>query len=154
MAVPASDLPVNEGVGMAYFGGRKIGNFKPSITERLKEKRNRDPRADREGNCEKHLSAIRKLPCCVPGCNVVGCDPHHLKSAGERGMGLRAPDRWAVPLCRAHHEEVERIGSRNENRWFLDRGIYCLDLAKALWGVRGDAGAMTRIVLANKAGKA
>lgn len=135
---------------MTYLRDKVFGNFRPTVTARKKAKAAHDPRAERQGNNEKHLAAIRKCPCCVPGCNVVGVDVHHLKSAGERGMGLRAPDRWGVPLCRSHHEEVERIGSRNEARWFIDRGIYCLDLAKALWGVRGDAGAMTKIVLANK----
>ena len=135
---------------MTYLGEKKLGNFKPTVTQRRKAKDTHDPRADREGDDEKHRAAIRKLPCCVPACPVVGGDVHHLKSAGERGMGLRAPDRWGVPMCRQHHEEIERAGSRNEIRWFNKRGIAVLDLAKALWGVRGDAGAMTRIVLAHR----
>lgn len=138
---------------MTYLGEKVLGNFRPTVTQRVKAKRDRDPRADREGNDAKHLAAIRKLPCCIPGCNIVGCDPHHIKSAGERGMQLRAPDKWALPLCRQHHDEVERIGSRNEVRWFRHRGVHCLDLCKALWGFRADAGAMTRIILANKGAK-
>lgn len=129
-----------------------LGNFKPSRSERLKAKRNRDPRADRDGNSETHLAAIRKLPCCIPTCNVVGCDVHHLKMTGtqDRGMALRAPDRFGVPMCRDHHEQVERIGSKNEASWFEKRGIDSIDLAGALWAASSDAAAMTKIVLAHK----
>lgn len=125
------------------------GNFKPPKSARLKAKRLHDPRADREGNSHTHLAAIRKLPCCIPDCNKVGCDPHHLKAGtNERGIGLRSSDRWTVPLCRRHHDEVERVGSRNETKWF---GVLNpIDLAYALWKASPDAAAMTRIVLAQK----
>lgn len=133
------------------FRERQLANFKPSRSERLKAKRNRDPRADREGNSEAHLAAIRKLPCCIPGCNKVGCDPHHLKAGtGERGMALRSSDRFTVPLCRPHHDEVERISSRGEPAWFAKHGIDPINLAGALWAASPDAAAMTKIVLAHK----
>lgn len=130
-----------------------IGNFKPSRSERAKAKAARDPRADREGDCEKHRAAIKRLPCCIPGCNKVGVDGHHLKQTGERGGAMRSPDKYLVPLCRMpHHDEVERIGSKNELRWFEDRGIDALQLCGDLWAApRGDSAAMTRIVLAHKA---
>lgn len=137
---------------MTYFGEKRLGNFKPTVTERKKAKRNHDPRADREGDDEDHRRAVKKLPCCIPGCNVVGCDPHHLKQTGtnERGGALRSPDKWAVPMCRHHHDEVERIGSKNELKWFEERGLKILDLAAALWNARPDAGAMVKIVFAHK----
>lgn len=126
-----------------------LGNFRPSRSERARERRTRDPRANREGNSEKHLAAIRKLPCCVPGCTTVGCDPHHLKAGtGERGMALRSSDRYAVPLCRHHHDEVERLGSRNEAKWF--GALDAIELAGALWAASPDAASMTKIVLAHK----
>lgn len=131
---------------------RIIGNFRPTRSEREKAKRTKDPRAEREGNDEKHLRAIRKCPCCIPGCNVVGVDPHHLKCIpGTRGTALRAPDQFVVPLCRAHHDDVERIGSRNEVKWFSDRGIDPVNLADALWRApRGSGPDYTRIIIANK----
>ncbi len=136
---------------MTYFGSKLLANFRPTITARLREKRNRDPRADREGNDEKHLAAIRRCPCCVPKCSKMGNnDPHHLKSTGERGGALRSPDKWAVPMCRFHHEEIERIGSRNELKWFRDKGIDAVELANALWNSRGDAPALVRIVLTHR----
>lgn len=136
---------------MAIFESQlKTGNFKPSRMTRLKAKE-RDPRADREGDCEKHRAAIRKCPCSMPKCNRMGkSDPHHLKATGLRGMAMRSPDRFAIPLCRSCHEEIEAAGSKNELKWFLNRGIDALELAGALWGARGDAAAMTRVVLAHK----
>jgi hypothetical protein len=53
-------------------------------------------------------------------------DPHHLKSGpakAERGMGMKATDRWLAPLCRICHSAVERIGSRREFEWFAANGI-------------------------------
>lgn len=132
-----------------------LANFRPSKSERSKAKRTKpDPREDREGNDEKHLKAIRLCPCCVPGCNVVGVDPHHLKCIpGTRGVALRAPDQYAVPLCRTHHDEIEKIGSRNERSWFARIGIDPENLADALWrSPRGNGAAYTRIVLAHKQG--
>lgn len=133
----------------------EFGNFRPTKTKRLKAKAAAPKlkREAREGNSEKHLSAIRTLPCCIPGCCVVGCDPHHLKTGLaklERGMGQRATDRWTLPMCRGHHDEIEAIGSRREEKWFLDRAIEAIDLAAALWTVSPEKGAMARIVLAHK----
>lgn len=138
-----------------------IGNFKASKTEAALERRaelNEVARKDRDGNDELHLGAIRKLPCCIPGCTVVGSDPHHLKCVpGTRGMGLRAPDRYTLPLCRGHHDDVEAAGSRNEVKWFAKHGITDpVGLADALFGVpkigsKPDAAKMVRIVLASKA---
>ena len=61
----------------------------------------------REGNSGAHLEAIRQLPCCVystPGPS----DPHHLMRTdlGSRGIGMRAPDKWAIPLGRKAHDEL------------------------------------------------
>lgn len=77
-----------------------------------------------------------------------------MKSTGVRGMGMRSPDRYAVPLCHDHHiNGVERVGSRNEIEWFAKRGVQALDLAAALWGSTGDLAKMTAIVVTNKRGK-
>jgi hypothetical protein len=131
------------------------GNFKKPVRDRLKEKRlaPKKKREKRPGNSEKHLQAIRTLPCAIPGCTIVGCDPHHLKSgpaAAERSVGRRASDRWTVPLCRRHHDEIERVGSRRETQWFAGHGIEAVCLAAALWSTSPDKGTMVRIILAHK----
>lgn len=142
---------------MTYLRDRVIGNFKPSPTEKQKAKaaKPRLKREGRDGNDLKHLAAVRLCPCCIPGCNRVGGnDPHHTKVAGGRGTGMKAPDRWVVPLCRTHHDEVERLGSRREAGWFRSHGIEVIDLAASLWAARGDSAAMTKIILVAKGNRA
>lgn len=138
---------------MTYLGEKVLGNFKPTKAQRIKEKTAKPARkrAARPGNSEEHLAAIRKLPCCVTLRTPAG-DPHHLKNGtGERGAGMKSSDRWAVPLCRAAHEDLERVGARNEPRWFKDHGIENpLDLAAALWAASPNIEAMTKIVLAHR----
>lgn len=129
---------------------RIFGNFR---TKSPKKRISRQQR--REGNCAKHLQLIRQLPCCVTG-RVPAGEAHHLKSGSarnERGVGMRATDKWAVPLSRIPHDELERVGSRNEIAWFRANGIDDPHaLAEALWNAQRDVEAMTRIILANRGG--
>jgi len=125
-----------------------IGNFKPSLRERAKKKPTLQEK--REGNCEQHAALIRLLPCCVTGQQPAG-QIHHLKSgpaAKERGMGMKAPDWWGVPLCEAAHlGGVEKLGSRRELGWFQANGIDDpYELAAALWRASPDFDRMKRIV--------
>lgn len=80
----------------------------------------------RPGMAPNHLKLIRQLSCCKCGKHGPS-DPHHLKKGtGERGMALRSTDKHTVPLCRHCHDEIERLGTRNEPEWFMP-------LAQALW---------------------
>lgn len=120
------------------------------VRERIARKAKSSAAEKREGNSKRHLELIRKLPCCVTGKRPVDC--HHLKEglAHERGIGRKATDRWAVPLSRSKHEEVERVGSRNEWAWFKKHGIEDpLELAAALWRVTGDLDRMKRVLQAH-----
>jgi hypothetical protein len=109
----------------------------------------------RPGMSPRHLALIRQLPCCVtgrPGPN----DPHHLiggPAAAERGVSLKATDRWAVPLSREPHERVQNIGSRNEAAWFREHGIADVAaLARELWALSGDLTEMERAVWRHRNG--
>ena len=118
----------------------QLANFRPSVSERHARTRI-DFRKARPGMSPLHLINIRSLECSV--CHERrGIEAHHLKSNGaarERGVFLRATDRWAVPLCELeHHPAVERIGSRHECEWFATFGIDCHALAQGLWNARGD----------------
>lgn len=126
-------------------------NFKPSLSERAK----RGPSAEerREGNSARHRELIRLLPCCVSGVEPAGTI-HHLKSGPatkERGVGMRATDKWGLPLTYEEHlNGVERVGSRRELEWFQAHGIADpYGLAKALWDASGDLPRMRAIVLAH-----
>jgi len=131
---------------------RVYGNFRPTLAERAKKKPSAQQR--REGNDRKHLEFLRRLPCCVTLKMPAG-SVHHLKSGPakkERGVGMKATDRWGVPLSEgAHIFGVELLGSRNELAWFKANGIADpYGLAEALWHARGDLGRMTAIVLAHR----
>jgi hypothetical protein len=67
----------------------------------LKAKRIRD---------KKHLRWLHELPCLCCGKRddtVVG---HHLRIGTSRGMGLKAPDNYTVPLCFVCHDAMHRYG--------------------------------------------
>jgi hypothetical protein len=122
------------------------GNFRPSIKDRAKKHVSAQER--REGNSKDHLELVRQLPSCVSG--IAGpCDPHHLRSAAalaERGVGMRATDRWTVPLLRVEHDELHRISSRLEGAWFAERGVDdVIELAAALWANTGDLERMWKV---------
>lgn len=127
-----------------------IGNFKPSVSERLAEKA-RDDREDREGNDDAHLAALRKCPC-VATLRVPAGEVHHLKfGTRERGMGRRSSDQWGIPLSRIPHDEIERVGSRNEHAKMKEWGIDDpLGLAAALFAASPNVAMMTKIILAHK----
>lgn len=128
-----------------------LGNFKKTRGLRAGHK-NSDWRTVRPGMSDEHLKNIRALPCCTCFAPAPS-EAHHLKqtSAKERGASVKSTDRWTVPLCHEHHiNGVERVGSRNELGWFLNRRVDALALAHSLWGAAGDVPKMVKIVLANK----
>lgn len=60
-------------------------------------------------------------------------------------MGRRASDQYLIPLCRGCHEWVEATGD-DESR-LTECGIHGREIAKTLWGNRGDRPAMMRVVI-------
>jgi len=142
-------------MGSQIHRERVLGNFKPSKGVRVKEKRTKKSAAERrEGMSASHCAYVRKLPCC--GClRIPAGEIHHLKHlTGERGAGMRSTDRRGVPLCRHHHDEVERAGSRNEWGIFKQWGIADpLALADALWNASGDEPLGTKIIIAHRGTK-
>lgn len=131
---------------------RVFGNFR--VRKGLQPK-TPSSREERDGNSAPHLSLIRQMPCavCLECRPKVIVDPHHLRSGealAERGVGMRAPDKYAVPLCRCHHDDLHRISSRREKQWFYDGGIDPFDLAVALWVSTGDLERMVNILLTQR----
>ena len=97
-----------------------------------------------------YLAKIRKLPCCVCS-EPAPSQAHHLKCTGERGIGKKSSNRWAVPLCNdCHIYGVERVGSTKEAAWFRERGILCLDLAAALHANSHSLEAMLNVLRTHK----
>lgn len=136
---------------------QRLDNFAPPgslvkkpIRDRLRKEK---PAAEkRPGMSPSHIALIKTLPCAVCG-KYAPSDPHHLKAGvqNERGIGRRATDRWAVPLCRPCHDSVESVGSKREPAWFAARGIDdALQLANGLWMNTGNLAAMIKVLLANR----
>jgi ERF superfamily len=76
-----------------------------------------------------HLRFVAHQPCLI--CGRLPCDPHHLRFAQSRGLGLKVSDEFTVPLCRAHHRELHRAGK--EVDWWARTGIEPTDIAHKLW---------------------
>ena len=76
-----------------------------------------------------HLKFVASQPCLV--CGRQPCDPHHLRFAQPRAIGLKVSDEFTVPLCRGHHRQLHQAG--NEVVWWENLKIKPLEIAKGLW---------------------
>ena len=50
---------------------------------------------------KSHLRFVASQPCLV--CGRHPSDPHHLRFAQPRALGVKVSDEFTVPLCRGHH---------------------------------------------------
>ena len=61
-----------------------------------------------------HLAWVRGFACIAFGRDPDGCQgkiqSHHVSEDGNAGMGIKAPDSDAVPLCARHHDMGHTIG--------------------------------------------
>lgn len=92
----------------------------------------------------KHLNWLRSLECPIyPGLRPI--QSHHLLRADpQRGMGRKAADKFAIPLCRKAHNELHRDG--DEDAYLSSHGIDGRALAARLWKLTGDSEAGLRAV--------
>ena len=76
-----------------------------------------------------HLKFVASQPCLV--CGRTPSDPHHLRFAQPRAIGLKVSDEFTVPLCRGHHRQLHQAG--DEVIWWANQKINALETARALW---------------------
>jgi hypothetical protein len=76
-----------------------------------------------------HLRFVASQPCLI--CGRQPSDPHHLRFAQPRPLGLKVSDEFTVPLCRGHHRQLHQAGS--EVAWWGNLQINALEVAKGLW---------------------
>ena len=76
-----------------------------------------------------HLKFVSTRPCLI--CERQPSDPHHLRFAQPRAIGLKVSDEFTVPLCRGHHRQLHQ--SSNELRWWESMYIEPLPIARKLW---------------------
>src|ERR1039457_4338113 len=85
-----------------------------------------DPKRLRD---KAHLRFVASQPCLV--CGRQPSDPHHLRFAQPRALGLKVSDEFTVPLCRGHHREIHRYG--DEIAWWSKHRLDPLIVASTLW---------------------
>lgn len=74
----------------------------------------------------KYTKWVKQQPCLLltpnnaNGCDRISTDPHHVKPYGGGKVGSKVSDRRCVPLCRKHHEEVERGRRAFEDGYLID----------------------------------
>jgi DNA recombination protein Rad52 len=76
-----------------------------------------------------HLKFVASRPCLI--CERQPADPHHVRYAQPRALGLKVSDEFTVPLCRGHHRQLHQAG--NEETWWKTLNIDPLTIAKGLW---------------------
>jgi hypothetical protein len=76
-----------------------------------------------------HLRFVASQPCLI--CGRQPSDPHHLRFAQPRAIGMKVSDEFTVPLCRGHHRQLHQAG--NEVAWWEDLNIDALEIARGLW---------------------
>jgi hypothetical protein len=78
---------------------------------------------------KSHLRFVASQPCLV--CGRHPSDPHHLRFAQPRALGVKVSDEFTVPLCRGHHRQLHQAG--NEAAWWKTPNIDPLAIARQLW---------------------
>ena len=76
-----------------------------------------------------HLNFVATQPCLI--CGRQPCDPHHLRFAQPRAIGMKVSDEFTVPLCRGHHRQLHQAG--NEVAWWEEQKINALEVARGFW---------------------
>jgi hypothetical protein len=76
-----------------------------------------------------HLKFVASQPCLI--CGRQPCDPHHLRFAQPRAIGMKVSDEFTVPLCRGHHRQLHQAG--DEVAWWQKLNLKPLAVAKELW---------------------
>jgi len=112
---PAQDAPAAPPLAPAL-----PGKIDKSVLALAEPKRRRD---------KSHLRFVASQPCLV--CGRHPSDPHHLRFAQPRALGLKVSDEFTVPLCRGHHRELHQAG--NEVAWWETLKIDASRTARQLW---------------------
>ena len=81
-----------------------------------------------------YLDFVATLPCLIYGIEDGTVSGHHLLKTGMRGIGLKSPDDYVVPLSHAAHQCLH-ITCGNEEDFFKLSGINNqVEIAQALYG--------------------
>jgi Putative HNHc nuclease len=76
-----------------------------------------------------HLRFVAQQTCVL--CGRKPAEAHHIRFAQPRALARKSSDEFAVPLCRAHHRAVHRVG--DEKAWWQQAGVDPIKVARKLW---------------------
>jgi hypothetical protein len=127
-----------------YYGRRQDPPLKQLLAQSLSPAPPLAPSAPSPGKIDKsvlalavpkrrrdkaHLRFVASQPCLV--CGRQPSDPHHLRFAQPRALGVKVSDEFTVPLCRGHHRQLHQSG--DEVAWWQGFKIEALQVARRLW---------------------
>lgn len=135
-------------------GNRRFSTFaRPTIDKALASKlltrktMKRKPRRPKPGDEPAYKAFVKSMPCVVGGLRCGPADPHHMidgRGEARKGMAQTAGDRFLLPLCRAHHEDLHAVDrgfcagwSKEKKRAFQEAEC---DRMRALWAEYQETG--------------
>mgnify|MGYP007083446446 FL=1 len=77
-----------------------------------------------------YLAWLRGRNCCIGGTCAGRIEAAHVDYAGDKGMGTKASDCYAVPMCSAHHAEQHMAGVKT---FEARHSINLLSVANSYW---------------------
>jgi hypothetical protein len=88
-----------------------------------------------EKSAPAFLQWLRGRPCLVAHCVPSGkIEAAHVDYAGDKGMGTKVSDKFAVPLCHYHHALQHANGwPRFERAYFSGQEGWALAAAVQYW---------------------
>ena len=73
----------------------------------------------------KRLELIRSLPCCQCGASPRSQAAHSNFGQHGKGKGIKADDRYTLPLCHSCHADLDQNLSQQTRQqqldWFLEK---------------------------------
>lgn len=88
----------------------------PLKTRTPLRKRRRGRRRESAWRSDAYLRWVRTLPCCV--CGGLAEAAHHLIGVGGMGgMGTKAPDSQAMPVCSGCHRKIHETPELWPEQW-------------------------------------
>lgn len=84
----------------------------------------------------KRLELIRSLPCCQCGDSLRSQAAHSNFGVHGKGKGIKADDRYTIPLCHSCHANLDQNLSRQTRqqqlKWFNERLVSTNETLKRL----------------------
>jgi hypothetical protein len=79
----------------------------------------------------RHRRWVRSHGCCVPHCDAAEVEFAHLRSAANAGTGQKPHDAFGISLCRTHHDEQHRLGTKRfGDKYQIDLWVLAAEFAR------------------------